>query len=234
MSAVNAAADADPAVLRVSLDTKATVKVGSFSRRGTSRVRVQAADHDFQAEATVTPVGLFLPEWDELYLYHVTSKVTSDCLVDCLTRWWERVRERYAHIRMLVLNLDNGPENHSHRTQFMHRLVEFVTQAGVSVRLAYYPPYHSKYNPIERCWGILEMHWNGALLDSLHAVVAYSASMTWKGLHPLVEMVTTSYQTGVTLTKDAMTAVEAQIDRLPQLAKWFIDILYQPSALPAA
>jgi len=234
MSAVNAAADADPAVLRVSLDTKATVKVGSFSRRGTSRVRVQAADHDFQAEATVTPVGLFLPEWDELYLYHVTSKVTSDCLVDCLTRWWERVRERYAHIRMLVLNLDNGPENHSHRTQFMHRLVEFVTQAGVSVRLAYYPPYHSKYNPIERCWGILEMHWNGALLDSLHAVVAYSASMTWKGLHPLVEMVTTSYQTGVTLTKDAMTAVEAQIDRLPQLAKWFIDILYQPSALSAA
>src|SRR5581483_9747227 len=66
VNAVNAAADADPAVLRVSLDAKATVKVGPFSRRGTSRVQVQAADHDFQAAATVTPVGLFLPEWDEL------------------------------------------------------------------------------------------------------------------------------------------------------------------------
>ena len=66
MSAVNAAADADPAVLRVSLDAKATIKVGPFSRRGTSRVRVHAADHDFQPEARVTPVGLFLPEWDEL------------------------------------------------------------------------------------------------------------------------------------------------------------------------
>ena len=234
MSAINAAADADPEVLRVSLDAKATVKVGPFSRGGTSRVLVQAADHDFQPEATVTPVGLFLPEWDELYLYHVTSKVTSDCLVDCLTRWWERVRERYAHISMLVLNLDNGPENHSHRTQFMHRLVDFVAQFAVSVRLAYYPPYHSKYNAVERCWGILELHWNGALLDSVHAVAAYSASMTWKGLHPAVEVVTTVYQTGVTLTKEEMAPVEAHIDRLPGLDKWFVDLLYQPPALRAA
>jgi hypothetical protein len=234
VNAVNAAADADPEVLRVSLDAKATVKVGPFSRRGTSRVRVQAADHDFQAAATVTPVGLFLPEWDELSLYQVTTKVTSDCLVDCLTRWWARVRERYGHITMLVLNLDNGPENHSHRTQFLARLVAFVAQFAVSVRLAYYPPYHSKYNPVERCWGILELHWNGALLDSLHAVTAYSESMTWKGRHPLVEVVTTVYQTGVTLTKQAMAAVEAQIHRLPHLDKWFVDILYQPPAPQAA
>ncbi len=234
MRAVNAAADADPAVLRVSLDAKATVQVGPFSRRGMSRVGVQAADHDFQPAATVTPVGLFLPEWDDLSLYQVTSKVTSDCLVDCLTHWWERVRERYAPISMLVLNLDNGPENHSHRTQFMARLVAFVAQFAVSVRLAYYPPYHSKYNAVERCWGILEMHWNGALLDSLHAVTAYSQSMTWKGRPPLVEAVTTTYQTGVTLTKAAMAAVEAQINRLPHLEKWFVDILYQPPALQTA
>jgi hypothetical protein len=215
----------------VSIDAKATVKVGPFSRGGKSRVAVQAADHDFQPAATVTPVGLFLPASEELFLYHVTSKVTSDCLVDCLTRWWESVRERYAHISMLVLNLDNGPENHSHRTQFMARLVEFATAFGVSVRLAYYPPYHSKYNAIERCWGILEMHWNGALLDSLHAVVAYSATMTWKGRQPVVDVVTTVYQTGVRLTKAAMDGVEAQIDRLPGLSKWFVDILYLPPVL---
>ncbi len=99
------------------------------------------------------------------------------------------------------------------------------------MRLAYYPPYHSKYNAVERCWGILEMHWNGALLDSLHAVVAYSESMTWKGRHPAVEVVTTAYQSGVTLPKAAMAAVEAQIDRLPDLGKWFVDILYQPAVV---
>ena len=156
--------------------------------------------------------------------------MTSDCLVDCLTRWWEGVRARYAQITMLVLNLDNGPENHSRRTQFMARLVAFVARFGVSVRLAYYPPYHSKYNAVERCWGILEMHWHGALLDSLAAVVAYSASMTWKGIHPVVELVTTTYHPGVTLTTQALAAVEAQIDRLPHLGKWFVDILYLPPA----
>ena len=231
MNSVNAAADADPEVLRISMDAKATVKIGAFSRGGKNWAAVQAADHDFQPEGTVTPVGIFLPEWDELSIYQVTSKVTSDCLVDCLTHWWATARARFAHISMLVLNLDNGPENHSHRTQFMHRIVAFVAQFGVSVRLAYYPPYHSKYNAVERCWGILELHWNGSLLDSLEAVVAHTASMTWKGVHPAVALVTTTYQTGVTLTKEAMAAVEAQVLRLPDLGKWFVDILYQPPAI---
>ena len=48
--------------------------------------------------------------------------------------------------------------------------------------------------------------------------------MTWNGKHPVVELVTTTYQTGVTLTKDAMEAVEAQLKRLPALGKWFVDI----------
>jgi hypothetical protein len=67
----------------------------------------------------MTPVGIFLPATDELLLYGVTSKVTSDCLVDQLIQWWERVRARDAHITTLVINLDNGPENHSRRTPFM-------------------------------------------------------------------------------------------------------------------
>ena len=231
MNQVNQAADAADDVLRISMDAKATVKVGPFARGGKSRVAVQAADHDFQPEGTVTPVGIFLPALDELFVYGVTSKVTSDCLVDRLAEWWERVRGRFAHITTLVINLDNGPENHSRRTQFMQRLVVFVQHYHVSVRLAYYPPYHSKYNAVERCWGILETHWNGTLLDSIDAVLQFAASMTWKGQHPVVELVTTTYQTGVKLTKEAMAAVETQLLRLPELEKWFVDIPYTPSAL---
>jgi hypothetical protein len=207
------------------MDAKATVKVGPFARGGKSRIPTAAADHDFQPAATVTPVGIFLPSEDELFLYGITSKVTSDCVVDCLERWWETVRARFGHISMLVLNLDNGPENHSRRTQFMQRMVDFVQQSGLAVRLAYYPPYHSKYNPVERCWGILENHWNGALLDSIAAVIQFATTMTWNGQHPTVELVTTTYQTGVKLTKDAMDLVEAQIRRLPDLGKWFVDIV---------
>jgi transposase len=225
---VNQAADAADDVVRISMDAKATVKVGPFTRGGKSRVQVDAADHDFQPEGTVTPVGIFLPASDELFLYAVRSKVTSDCLVDRLAQWWEAVRERFGHITTLVINLDTGPENHSRRTQFMHRLVAFVQHYHVRVRLAYYPPYHSKYNAIERCWGILENHWNGTLLDAVETILQFAGSMTWKGNHPVVELVTTTYQTGVKLTKEAMAVVEAQIERLPHLEKWFVDIVYPP------
>ncbi len=210
--------------MRLSLDAKATVKVGPFSRRGKSRVAVAAADHDFRPAATLTPVGILLPATDELFLYGVASNVTSDCLVDRLVQWWEGVRQRFRHSTTLVINLDNGPEHHRRRTPFMARLVAFARQYRLTVRLAYYPPYHSKYNPIERCWGILEEHWNGALLDSVDTVLQFAATMTWKGQHPLVELVTTTYQTGVTLTQEAMLAVEARRTRLPYLEQWFVDI----------
>jgi transposase len=228
VTALNQAADAADDVLRLSMDAKATVKIGPFARGGKTRAQGAAVDHDFHPTATLTPVGILLPAWDELFVYGVTSKVTSDCLVDRLVQWWEAVRERFAHITTLVINVDNGPENHSRRTQFMQRIVDFVQQYRITVRLAYYPPYHSKYNPIERCWGILENHWNGSLLDSIDAALRFAATMTWKGTHPLVELVTTTYQTGVTLTKEAMAAVEAQITRLPGLEKWFVDIVPSP------
>ena len=108
------------------MDAKATVKVGPFARGGKSRVPTKAADHDFEAAAMVTPVGIFLPASDELFLYEITSKVTSDCLVDRLIDWWETVKERFPLITTLVINLDNGPESHSRRTQFMQRLMEFA------------------------------------------------------------------------------------------------------------
>ena len=107
----------------------------------------------------------------------------------------------------------------------MRRIVDFAHHTGLTVRLAYYPPYHSKYNPIERCWGILENHWNGALLDSIEAVIRLATTMTWKGKRPVVELVTTIYQTGVKLTKDAMQMVKAQLQRLSGLDNWFVDIV---------
>jgi hypothetical protein len=70
------------------VDAKATVKVGEFSRNGVSRVATQALDHDFQPDAQVTPVGIFLPQHDDLHLFAVTTKVTSDCLADGLETFW--------------------------------------------------------------------------------------------------------------------------------------------------
>jgi hypothetical protein len=206
------------------MDAKATVKVGDYSRGGKNRVEVEAADHDFHPEALVTPVGILLPRYDELALYGVASKVTSDCLADILHHWWDTNGARFPAVKTLVLNLDNGPESHSRRTQFLYRLVEFVRQTGITLALAYYPPYHSKYNPVERCWGVLEQHWNGDLLDTVETLMRFAATMTWKGRHPTVEFLTKTYCTGVRLSQTAMAALETQVRRLPGLDKWFVEI----------
>jgi DDE family transposase len=221
---VNTQADRADDTLRVSIDAKATVAIGPFSRRGRSRTGTKAADHDFKPEATLTPFGIFLPQYDDLWLYMACSKITSDFIVDRLEQWWEGVRLRFLRVRTLVINLDNGPENHSRRSQFLKRIVEFARKYGLRVRLAYYPPYHSKYNPVERCWGILEMHWNGSLLDSVEAAVGFAESMTWKGKHPVVGVVETKYATGVRLKPEEMTALEKKVIRLPSLEKWFVEI----------
>jgi hypothetical protein len=221
---VNPQADRAEDTLRVSIDAKATVNVGPFSRRGRSRVKTKAADHDFKPEATLTPFGIFLPRYDDLWLYMARSKVTSDFIVDRLEQWWQEVRLRFLNVKKLVINLDNGPENHSRRTQFLKRVVEFARKFGLDVQLAYYPPYHSKYNPIERCWGILEMHWDGSLLDSVEAVVGFAGTMTWKGKHPVVAMVETVYHKGVKLKPKEMKALESEVVRLAGLGKWFVEI----------
>lgn len=219
-------------MLRISLDAKATVKVGEFSRGGKKRVCVKAADHDFTARARVTPVGILVPQCDELFLACVTSKVTSDCLVDVLDQWWQSVRARFEQVSTLVITLDNGPENQSHRTQFLKRLVVFAQKHRLTIKLAYYPPYHSKYNPVERCWGILETHWNGDVLDTVETVVKFAQTMTWQGKHPVVRLLTTVYHTGVRFSKQAMAEVETHIQRLTGLERWFVDISCATPATP--
>ena len=135
MTQINQAADAADEVLRISMDAKATVKVGPFARGGKSRTLVTAAEHDFAPDATMTPVGIFLPALDDLFIDGVTATVTSDCWVDRLGQWWETVCERYAPITTLVLNLDNGPEHHRRRTPFMQRLVDVVQRYRVNKQL---------------------------------------------------------------------------------------------------
>ena len=218
----------DDTVLRISLDAKATVAIGAFSRGGRSRLAVKALDHDFKPESKLTPFGIFLPEFDELCLYFTHSRITSDFIADCLEAFWQAVRSRFPKIRTVLLNLDNGPENHSRRTQFMNRLTEFADASGLTVALAYYPPYHSKYNPIERVWGVLEQHWNGSLLDSVEAVLGFARTMTWKGQQAAVRLVERTYETGVGLSQKAMRVLEERFERLVGLERWFVRIVPRP------
>lgn len=210
-------------MLRISLDAKAPVKLGLFSRGGLNRVVVNALDHDFHGKTPkVTPFGIYLPQHGELYLYFTTSKVTSDFIVDCISDFWMRVCDRFSAVTTLVINQDNGPENHSRRTQFMNRIVHFVDQFKLAVKLAYYPPYHSKYNPVERVWGFLEQHWNGSILDSVETILGFASSFSFKDIEPVVQLVSSIYETGVKLSQKEMRLLEKRFQRLGDLEKWFV------------
>ena len=146
-----------PRVTRLSMDGKATVKLGPFSRGGKTRGEYKASDHDFGGTEHYIPCGILAEETAQLSVPCGSSAKTSDFLVDTLTAWWQglRVKEQSA-IDRVQLKMDNGPESSGRRTQFLHRMVQLVDTIGKPFQLLYYPPYHSKYNPIERCWGILE------------------------------------------------------------------------------
>jgi hypothetical protein len=228
LAELHAQAGADEHILRLSLDAKATLNIGPFSRRGQTRVHLNAADHDFKPQDRLTPYGIFLPGLDELYLYFTSSTVTADFIVDCLRDFWPAVRASFPGVTTLLLNLDNGPENHSRRTQFMARLTAFADEFGLTIQLAYYPPYHSKYNPIERVWGVLEQHWNGDLLDSRQTVLRLASTMTYNGFSPIIRLVQTTYLTGIRLSAPVMADLELRFQRLTGLEKWFVRIVPAP------
>jgi hypothetical protein len=98
----------------------------------------------------------------------------ADCLLDC----WQQLQADFPQVRTLLLLQDNRPENHGRRTQFMYRMVQIADQCQLTIQLAYYPPYHSKYNPVERFWGVLGQHWNGTLLDSIDTVLNFAQTVT--------------------------------------------------------
>jgi transposase len=189
-----------------------------------SRLLVKAVDHDFSPQEKVTPFGIFLPGEKQLYLYLTSSSVTSDFIVDCIADFWNREKYRFPLVKKLVINADNGPENHSRRTQFMKRITQFTDEFDLTVQLAYYPPYHSKYNPIERVWGVFERHINGSLIDSLTTVVSFAKTMTYNAVQPVVTVVETLYHKGVSFSQKAMKELEKRFIRLNELEKWFVTI----------
>jgi Rhodopirellula transposase DDE domain len=224
----NQAADESPDVVRISMDAKAKVDVGDFSRDGESRSAEapRAWDHDTQPKKKLVPYGILNVTTGLLTIIVGTSNGTSDFIADCLEQWWEANQAQHPNTRQLVINLDNGPENSSARTQFLHRMVRFADANGLEVKLVYYPPYQSKYNLIERCWGILEDHWNGTLLNSVTTVLEWARTMTWKGVHPIVSLVEKTYDTGVRIAKAAFKAVESRLQRDKDLPKY--EVLIQP------
>lgn len=222
----NAIADDNNRILRISIDCKAKVKIGNLSRNGKSRGEcpVKAEDHDTQILAKLVPFGISVVHEAKLDIFFGHSHETSDFIVDCLLKWWEANHADYEKFEELVINLDNGPSVNSHRTQFIKRMVEFTRYVEKTVKLIYYPPYHSKYNPVEHCWGVLENYWNGAILESVETALKCAGAMKWRGEYPTIHDMPKIYSTGVTLTKKELKPFSPFFHRLDELPKWHVVI----------
>ena len=219
---------AEQSAKRISLDCKATVQLGNLSRGGLTRGCRQADDHDMGIKDSYVPCGIVDEDTGELFISFGSSYKTSDFIVDTLQAWWSKLTPQRQHqIPLLQIKVDNGPENSGVRTQFLKRMVDWADQIRIPIQLLYYPPYHSKYNPIERCWGALAQHWNGTMLVDLPTMLVWAMTMKWKGAHPSVNLNPVRYERGISLSKEQMEAVEARLERHHTLPKW--DILIQPS-----
>ena len=89
-----------------------------------------------------------------------------------------------------------------------------------------YPPYHSKYNPIERCWSSLEKKWNGVLLNCWETIGTCALRMTWRGMHPMVERLRDRYVKGIGVPKEEMKQYEARLERSATLPAYDLSLIH--------
>jgi hypothetical protein len=197
--------------------------VGEKTRTDSAGEVPEGWDHDPPAKQKLIPYGILTVATGALMLIF-GARDTSDAWVDALKRWWLQARDGLGHVKRLVIYLDNGPKNSGRRTQFLKRMVEFADWSGLELRLVYYPPYHSKYNPIERCWSSLEKKWNGVLLNCLKVVLQCALRMRWKGRHPVVKRLHGEYPDGVRVPAKEMKSIEARLQRSATLPKYDITI----------
>ena len=225
---MNEAADSDPNTVRISMDAKATINLGDYSRGGKSRGReaVKAQDHDMQPKEKLVPGGILETATGQSFLFFTSSHKTSDFMADGLELWWRERKETLGAVRRVVVNLDNGPECSGRRSQFLQRMAEFADRSGLEIRLVYYPPYHSKYNAIEHYWGGLERSWNGYLLDGVETVLRRAGNFAWRALRTMTTLMTGNYEKGVTLDAAEKSELERRLQRSEDLPFW--DILIRP------
>jgi len=216
----------------LSIDTKKRELLGPFYRAGTllTTQAVRAFDHDFPsyADGVVIPHGLYDPRLNRGYLHLGTSHDTSAFACDCLEDWWWRFgQEQYPEAQSLLLLCDGGGSNNANTFLFKADLQAVVNKIGLEVRVAHYPPYTSKYNPIEHrlfchvtraCQGVLFR--NLAMVKQLMEKTA-----TRTGLRVVVDVVEKVYETGRQVADSVKQALHLIRDLV--LPKWNYRILPQ-------
>jgi hypothetical protein len=216
----------------LSIDTKKRELLGQFYRAGrllTTQTQ-RAFDHDFPryAEGVVIPHGLYDLRLNQGYLHLGTSHDTSAFACDCLEDWgWRFGQEQYPQAKSLLLFCDGGGSNSARTYLFKADLQGLVNKMGLEVRVAHYPPYASKYNPIEhRLFCHVTRACQGVLFTSLSLVKRLmEKTQTRTGLRVVVDVLDKVYETGRKVAESVKKALHLIRDGF--LPKWNYRLLPQ-------
>lgn len=187
----------------LSMDTKKKEYLGNFYRDGrlyTQEV-IQTNDHDFvsTAEGVVIPHALYDLKFNHGYIHLGTSKDTSQFACDSIRHWWLTAgKVLYPKATSILILCDGGGSNSSHYYIFKEALQRLVNELGIEIRIAHYPPYCSKYNPIEhRLFPHVTRACQGVVFKSMDLVrELISRTKTTQGLSVTVKVFDKIYQTG--------------------------------------
>lgn len=208
-----------------SMDTKAKEHLGKLYRAG--RVRSSspflAFDHDFPswADGVVIPHGIYAPLHQRGHINLGLSRDTTQFACDSFAWYWNRIgKQRYPDATSILLACDGGGSNSSRKHIFKHDLQQLANRIGIEIRVAHYPPYCSKYNPIERrFFPHLGRACAGMLFDSLETVVALMRrASTTTGLTTTVNVIRRAYEKGRNATEKMKQNIKIIFDQL--LPKW--------------
>jgi hypothetical protein len=209
----------------LSLDTKKRELIGPFHRYGWlyTCVRQRVYDHDFPrfADGVVIPHGILDLRHNRGYVHLGTSHDTSAFACDCLGLWWQgHGRLLYPEAAEILLLCDGGGSNSARTYLFKADLQALANRLGKTFRVLHYPPYCSKWNPIEhRLFPHLSRACRGAVLSSLELVKGLlEQAGTRTGLRVAVEVVRTEYATGRKVAREVKEGLNLHRDDfLPQL-----------------
>ncbi len=209
----------------VSIDTKKKDLLGTFYRDGRvySRQALLAWDHDSpsHAEGVVIPYGIYDLKRNFGYLSVGTSKDTTQFACDSIEWWWAAFgRDLYRGARSICLLCDGGGSNSSSKYLFKEDLQGLADRLGIEIRVAHYPPYCSKYNPIERrLFCHVTRACQGVLFDSVATVKRLlEKTSTATGLRVAVEVMDKVYETGRTYTEGFKESMKILFD--DHLPRW--------------
>jgi len=141
----------------ISIDTKKKEVLGTLTRdekvltKGEKAVAVYDHDYQYLGTGKVIPHGIYDVKRNEGYLSLGNSHETAEFVVDNLEWWWETVgKYEYPKATRILILCDSGGANGYRHHLFKKCLQTLARRINKKLVIAHYPPYCSKYNPIER------------------------------------------------------------------------------------